>query len=92
MLLVGQQHVYTHHKYIYALCFSYARSHLKISLFVNCLEDDQENPNTNELKFKDGRIAQTGMCKHFLLNSWCFLAWSPRVAGSCGEGPLLSHM
>lgn len=31
------------------------------------------------------------MCKHFLLNSWCFVAWSPRVAGSSGEGPLLSR-
>lgn len=56
-------------KYIYALFCSYIKNHLKTIPFVKCLEDDQGNPNSNKFKFKDGRIAQKRMCKHFLLNS-----------------------
>lgn len=55
--------------YMHALFCSYIMYHLKTITFVKCLEDDQDNPNSNELKFKYSRIAGKGTCKYFLLNS-----------------------
>lgn len=78
MVGVGQQvfdaykyrySIYAHSINIYALFCSYIKKHLKTIPFVKCLENDQGNTNSSELKFKGGRIAQKGMCKHFPLNS-----------------------
>lgn len=66
---------------------SYVKNHLKAS---SKLRRRPRHPNLDGQNFKDGWVTWKGMCKQFLLQSWCFIACSTRAAEPRGVVVFLS--